>query len=430
MISFAMPGKQPIYTRQELEHKKVLRASLRRPAQAELAWSGPAFDRMLRQTVRDRLWQLLDDPRSGQLAWATSMALRIMVLFSLGVTSLQISEDAEYIDRTLAAVFESCIDSVFLLEYACRVISAPLKCAYFQDPYNWADMASATGLLLRASVGFVIDPEEQDYAVVQILLFILPLVRFLKWLRYFESFRLLVETVRNCLESLPVLLYTMGLIVLASSSCIYLAESRESIPTFWHSVWLAVVTMTTVGYGDFAPKSTYGYLTVSALTMVSVLFFALPVGVFGHEFTNCWCSRSGLLLRARAQKAFRRWGYTVEDVKMVFDFADADNQGALNLLEFTTMIREMNLGLNEDEALELFSMVDTAGSGLIECHQFLCTLFPDLFDPEAAAELSETIISPLTMTMMERSSEVGDVPSLIVEEVATDLTPPVNVPLA
>ena len=39
-----------------------------------------------------------------------------------------------------------------------------------------------------------------------------------------------------------------------------------------HSVWLALVTMTTVGYGDFAPKSTSGYVITSILTVVSVLF--------------------------------------------------------------------------------------------------------------------------------------------------------------
>ena len=48
-------------------------------------------------------------------------------------------------------------------------------------------------------------------------------------------------------------------------------ESRSNIPSMNHSLWLAVVTITTVGYGDYFPKSLPGYVIVSFLTLTSVL---------------------------------------------------------------------------------------------------------------------------------------------------------------
>lgn len=65
-------------------------------------------------------------------------------------------------------------------------------------------------------------------------------------------------------------------IVVIGATGIYLFEDRANIPSLQHSMWLAIVTMTSVGYGDYFPESIGGYVVVSVLTFVSVLFLALP----------------------------------------------------------------------------------------------------------------------------------------------------------
>ena len=59
-------------------------------------------------------------------------------------------------------------------------------------------------------------------------------------------------------ERSEVLSYIMTYIVLFFATGIYLVESRDNIPSMPHSIWLALVTMTTVGYGDLYPKSARG----------------------------------------------------------------------------------------------------------------------------------------------------------------------------
>ena len=61
-------------------------------------------------------------------------------------------------------------------------------------------------------------------------------------------------------------------------------------------MWLTIVTMTTVGYGDFSPKSGAGQVIVCVLTVCSTLYMAIPLGIIGHNFSEIWRDRDRILL--------------------------------------------------------------------------------------------------------------------------------------
>jgi hypothetical protein len=63
------------------------------------------------------------------------------------------------------------------------------------------------------------------------------------------------------------------------------ASPFKSIP---HAFWWAVVTATTVGYGDMYPTSSMGYVIASATMVFSLVILALPVGVIGGNFSKAW----------------------------------------------------------------------------------------------------------------------------------------------
>eukprot|EP00439_Symbiodinium_sp_Y106_P015125 s2406_g2.t1 len=371
----------------------------------------------------------LDDPDSSMAAWAVSQFLKVLVLVSVVLSMLATTQEP-LVDVSTSAVLETlgsppsltrsgrdqetCFDVIFVMEFLCRCISSPSKRIYVQDPFNWCDMLAALGLPLRASVGFVLQPlSSLEAPTVQqvLLLLFLPIFRFLKLLRYFESFHLLVDAGKNSIAALPVLFYTMAVITLLSSSAIYLVESRDNIPSLPHSIWLALVTMTTVGYGDYAPKSTGGYFVVATLTGVSVLFLALPVGIIGHVFTACWESRAQVLLMNRVRKCLVKWGYTIKDLKILVEYVDADGDGTLNLPEFIELIRQMRIGLTSETgrffgggpelqecdlkrpasqildlkridrtAVDLFMLFDDDHSGLVDYNEFLRHIFPDQYE--------------------------------------------------
>ncbi|CAE7247568.1 KCNB2 [Symbiodinium natans] len=364
MVSFKEDGKPQVleYTPSEWKDNRR-RANPVRKVDLKIAWQihakelkkQAAADEETRPIMRliyrsrcDHLWEMLDDPDSSCSAWAVSQFLKGLVLVSL-ILSLLVTAQEPLLDVTTSAVLETGFDAIFLMEFLCRCVSSPSKRIYVRDPFSWCDMLAALGLPLRASAGFVLQPlsslEAPSVQQVLLLLFV-PILRFLKLIRYFESFHLLVDAGKNSIAALPVLFYTMAVITLVSSSAIYLAESRDNIPSLPHSIWLALVTMTTVGYGDYAPKSTGGYFVVATLTGVSMLFLALPVGIIGHVFTACWESRAQVLLMNRVRKCLIKWGYTIKDLKILVEYVDADGDGTLNLPEFIELIRQMRIGLS------------------------------------------------------------------------------------
>eukprot|EP00434_Breviolum_minutum_P005761 symbB.v1.2.005076.t1/scaffold292.1/size239810/20 len=315
--------------------------------------------RMVRRTRLDMIWETLDDPNSSHKAWWISQFQSWLVMATVIFGTLQATEPP-VLNPVTVAVVETCFDSVFCLEFVFRIISAPSKWIYLTDPVNLADIACVLGLPLRASIGFVFPPEPTTYeeVVEMILVFFLPLFRFLKLLRYFEITRLLIDACAKSAEAVPVLSYMMALIVLISATFIYLFEDRSNIPSMPHSLWLAVVTMTTVGYGDYYPTSIGGYLTVAGLTFVSVVFLALPVGIIGHEFNKSWQSRGHMLLMTRVRKCLNKWGFNAGDVQILIRYADTDGDGKLTLAEFVELIRQMRIGVSSEAAAELFTMLD------------------------------------------------------------------------
>ena len=273
-----------------VEGVKRAAASRTRPrrvaANLETAWQAHAksisgggagdMEPIMRLVYRSRaehVWEFLDDPQSSIWAWWTWSLLRVLVLLSVCTPYLQERQPV------LTLVLDICFDTVFMVEFLSRLVSTPSKRTYLKDPLNWADIVSALGLPLRAVTGFAVLAYPPSTALEIVLVFFLPLVRLLKLLRYFESFRLLLDACKNSMEAVPFLAYMAAVITLSSATVIYLVEPRSRIPSMPHSVWLALVTMTTVGYGDFFPVTFWGYITVSVLTCASVLFLALPVAL-------------------------------------------------------------------------------------------------------------------------------------------------------
>jgi len=333
--------------------------------------------RLLRRSPCDRVWELLEDPESSRAAYWISQLMKVIVIVSVIVANSQLSQEPLTYSVELA-VWDMVFDIIFFIEFLCRIFSAPSKKEYMKDAFNWADVASATGLPLRVSIGLVMEePAEPARATIQaILLFVLPTVRFLKLLRYFEAIRLLIDAFRKSLAALPVLMYTMALMVVLSSTALYLLEPRTNIPGIQHSLWLCVVTMTTVGYGDFVPKSVGGYIIASVLTIASVLFLAMPVGIIGHEFTVCWQGRDQVLSVTRAQKAMLKWGYAVEDVRSLLEYVDDDGDGRLDFSEILELFTEMRIGLRAETVTTLFTMCDSDQKGRVSYKEFLYNIFP------------------------------------------------------
>lgn len=131
------------------------------------------------------------------------------------------------------------------------------------------------------------------------------LMRLFKLGRYSTGFQSLFEAIRRERQALLASFLVLTSVVLVSASLAYIAEREaqpEAFGTIPDAIWWALVTVTTVGYGETVPETLGGRL-VAGLTMITgILMIALPVAIIGSSFAEVIRQRSfvvtfGLVVR-------------------------------------------------------------------------------------------------------------------------------------
>lgn len=329
-------------------------------------------ERLQRRSVyRDKVWQFLDDMDSSPAARAYGKIMPVITMLSILVTLAQGFEPA-WITGVGPAVAETSVETLFTLDLVLRFMVCPEFYTFVTDHHNIVDLFAACPLGLRAYSGFML----QETGVARdFLLYIVPILRSLKMLRRFERFTLIVAAAEHSFEALPILLFSLMVITLTFSSAIFLVEPRDNIQSLQQAMWLTIVTMTTVGYGDTTPISAGGSIIVACLVVSSVLYMAMPLGIIGHAFTTVWEDRDRILLTRRVATLLTQWGYQAEDIPTIFHHYDANADGELSLEEFIGMMQDMRIGLKEKRMIQLYDVFDQDGSGGIDASEFVKAIF-------------------------------------------------------
>lgn len=357
-----------------------MRQTLARQGSGPLAMNMESIVRKGRGPISDMVHSFLDVPDSSQGALIFGLLLNGIVIFSVGVTLTQ-SMEPPLISSFAMAVMQITLESLFLLEMIVRFLCIPDRYHFFRVWFNYIDILSVVPLFCRAAVGFDLDKVEGDDETTIALLLVtaVPILRMLKLLRRFQKFLLLQHAFADCAEAMPVLGFTTSLIVLVFSCLIYVVEPRSNIPTLADAMWLTIVTMTTVGYGDYLPTSAAGKLVVGSLITCSVLYMAIPIGIVGAAFNEVWKRRDCILLVKRTRDQMVQLGYTAVDIPCLFKLFDSDNDGELGRGDFVRMIASMNITLPAERVIQLFDEFDSDGGGSIDAIEFIRHVFPKAY---------------------------------------------------
>lgn len=125
-----------------------------------------------------------------------------------------------------------------------------------------------------------------DLRVIRVLR-VFRLIRIFKLGRFNNSFKTIIQVVKETKEELVMTMFFAFVLLLISSTLMYYAETDvqpEKFKSIGHSFWWAISTLTTVGYGDVYPVTGLGKVVSSFIAIVGIGFVALPTGIISSTF--------------------------------------------------------------------------------------------------------------------------------------------------
>ncbi|MEO9531765.1 MAG: ion transporter [Crocinitomicaceae bacterium] len=176
-------------------------------------------------------------------------------------------------------IFEWVVTIIFTVEYILRLICVGKPLKYVFSVYGLIDLIS----LLPTYVGIFVSGTSslrilRSFRLIRIF-------RILKLSQFVEDSKKLTNALRQSRNKIIVFLFFIVMMVISLGTVMYIVEGGEagftSIP---RSIYWAIVTMTTVGYGDIAPATPLGQFIASVIMILGYAIIAVPTGIVTNDF--------------------------------------------------------------------------------------------------------------------------------------------------
>jgi voltage-gated potassium channel len=211
------------------------------------------------------------------------LVLSVCILLSVLVVML---ESVDFIHkRHTEALFiaEWFFTILFTVEYALRLITVRRPWLYFKSFFGLVDL-----LAILPSYLILIIPGGQGLLSIRILR-LLRIFRIFKLSEYLSEAQLMMAALSKSLRKITVFLYAVLMLVVVCGTLMYVVESSEvgftSIPV---SIYWAIVTLTTVGYGDISPQTPLGQFLASLIMIMGYGIIAVPTGIYSAELIKTY----------------------------------------------------------------------------------------------------------------------------------------------
>jgi voltage-gated potassium channel len=245
-----------------------------------------------RPSIRRRVFTALEaNEKDVGVERFINLALMTLILINVLCVILETIPHIEESYRLAFDVIEAFSIGTFTLEYLLRVWSCVEEPRY-SDPIAGRVRFALSFIALVDLVAVVPAYLPGDafldlrYARVVRLMRMLRLVKLRRYSRTIQTFGRVLAAKRT---DLGLIALVMVLLLVLASSSMYFAEHHaqpevfSSIPA---SMWWAIQTLTTVGYGDMVPVTPIGKLMGACIALIGVGFFALPAGVLAAAFAE------------------------------------------------------------------------------------------------------------------------------------------------
>ena len=227
---------------------------------------------------KSKLKTIVEDNQTPEGRWF-DLSIQVLIVLSLVSFSIEtlpgISE--EYI--LLLNTFEVVSIIIFTIEYLLRLFVATKKLKFVFSFYGLVDLFAILPFYLTFGI---------DLRSIRIFR-LLRLFRVFKILRYSKAIQRFVTAFLSIKEELILFFFLSMFLLFLSSVGIYYFENPaqpEVFQSIFHSMWWAVATLTTVGYGDIYPVTVGGKVFTSFMLFIGLGIVAVPTGLIASALTK------------------------------------------------------------------------------------------------------------------------------------------------
>lgn len=236
----------------------------------------------LRQTLYTVIFGT--DTRAGR---NFDIALIIAIFASVAAVLLDSIGHVHTNHGDLLWIIEWSFTLLFTVEYALRIYCTPQRKRYVFSFFGLVDLLA----LIPTYLALVVSGSH--FLVVIRLLRVLRIFRVLKLVRYWSEANVIASALWSARRKVSVFLFTVVILMVIFGSLMFVIEGPAngftSIP---RSIYWAVVTITTVGYGDIAPQTMLGQALAAMAMIVGYAIIAVPTGIVGAEIYRATARQS------------------------------------------------------------------------------------------------------------------------------------------
>ncbi|XP_043235733.1 potassium voltage-gated channel protein Shaw-like [Amphibalanus amphitrite] len=288
------------------------------------------------QTLKPKVWSLFDEPYSCVAAKIVAVISVFFIVISILSFCLKTHPNMRVpvIDNVTVTGVNNTVHwtldknrtnphkAFFFVELACnmwftfeiiiRFIVSPNKLDFIKSPVNIIDFIATLSFYTDMLTDFLLNKFNKNLTNTNadILEFfsIIRILRLFKLTRHSPGLKILIHTFKASAKELTLLVFFLILGIVIFASLVYYAERLQANPyndfkSIPEGLWWAIVTMTTVGYGDMVPKTYVGMLVGALCAIAGVLTISLPVPVIVSNFSNVY---SHTQARSKLPKKRRR----------------------------------------------------------------------------------------------------------------------------
>lgn len=254
------------------------------------------------QSKRKCIHNFLRDPRSSWLAtiWHSIDIMFICISITFLVMETDPNIGRHFTDKEESAYkvlysINTLVIIFFTVDLAVRFVTWPGLLSFWKNIFNILDFLSILPFFVSTIADSMADDgadsaaTNKKYVVLRVCR-IFRIVRIFKFVRHSRDLIMIVKVVMHAKKELFLLVILLAIFTITFGAVMYYVEheTNDQFNSIMTGCWWAIVTITTVGYGDISPTTPAGKFVGAVVLTLGIVFLALPMTIIVSKFSSVY----------------------------------------------------------------------------------------------------------------------------------------------